>query len=566
VAALGLLLALGSVSAAETNASVPVDEGIRARIVDGRTIVLEVLPEPGEGYLAMARRLCGDPDLAHALEAANASRGLFVGRPALVPWDLLRSEYRYLSLLALFPEDEFARGAWHHRPGQSPVPVVGEGLWQVAEWYTGRGENWVHIARANGIAGPDLPPGRSVHVPAELLLPLFRPPVLGPERLLRYDRDEQGPFAEYRLRRGEALYSAVVLRFTGVLAPDDEGMREMVEIIAERSGIGDVRRIPTGHAVKIPLELLSLPFLPHNHPRKVLAQVRQSEMRALSLPRRPSTFDGVHVILDSGHGGIDVGARLNGVWESDYTYDVACRIRRLLEREPGATVHMVMRDLDHGYRVFESRQLPLNRREVVNTDPPHANKNRRDVKVGVNLRWYFANDRFEQLVGNRKASPEKVIFVSLHADSLHQSLRGAMVYVPGSGYRAGNHAVGGSAYRRYREYSRAPVSFTRSQRLRDEALSTKLAERILDGFRDQDLHVHLNMPVRDHIVKRVHRHRRPSRYVPAVLRANAVPAKVLVELVNLNNREDAHVMADPAGRERMAKAIVAGLRDYLAAP
>ena len=51
-----------------------------------------------------------------------------------------------------------------------------------------------------------------------------------------------GRYAEYRLRRGEALYSAVVVRFTGQLHAKQ--VNATAREIARRSGITDVTAIP----------------------------------------------------------------------------------------------------------------------------------------------------------------------------------------------------------------------------------------------------------------------------------------------------------------------------------
>ncbi len=56
-------------------------------------------------------------------------------------------------------------------------------------------------------------------------------------------------------------------------------------------------------------------------------------------------------------------------------------------------------------------------------------------------------------------------------------------------------------------------------------------------------------PVRDKII------RGKSRWVPAVLRGNAVPTKVLIEMLNLSNREDAKLLASARKREQLARAI-----------
>ena len=51
-------------------------------------------------------------------------------------------------------------------------------------------------------------------------------------------------------------------------------------------------------------------------------------------------------------------------------------------------------------------------------------------------------------------------------------------------------------------------------------------------------------------------------WLPAVIRANAIPAKVLIELVNLSNSEDARLLGSAAERERLAEGLMLGLFDY----
>jgi N-acetylmuramoyl-L-alanine amidase len=51
------------------------------------------------------------------------------------------------------------------------------------------------------------------------------------------------------------------------------------------------------------------------------------------------------VVIDAGHGGHDPGAQSNGVSESELTLDVALRLSRLLEKQPGVEV-VLTRDTD----------------------------------------------------------------------------------------------------------------------------------------------------------------------------------------------------------------------------
>ena len=62
--------------------------------------------------------------------------------------------------------------------------------------------------------------------------------------------------------------------------------------------------------------------------------------------------------------------------------------------------------------------------------------------------------------------------------------------------------------------------------------------------------------MRDHII------RNRSEWVPAVLRYNSVPAKMLLEVCNLNNDLDRRLLQTRAYRQRVAGAVLAGLLAY----
>jgi N-acetylmuramoyl-L-alanine amidase len=83
-----------------------------------------------------------------------------------------------------------------------------------------------------------------------------------------------------------------------------------------------------------------------------------------------------------------------------------------------------------------------------------------------------------------------------------------------------------------------------------------MAQHLIRAFADHGLEVHDNKPVRDRVV------RQRSEFVPAVLRFNAVPAKVLVEVCNLGNPQDRALIQTQDFRERVARAIVDGISSY----
>src|SRR5690606_16391904 len=110
---------------------------------------------------------------------------------------------------------------------------------------------------------------------------------------------------------------------------------------------------------------------------------------------------------------------------------------------------------------------------------------------------------------------------------LHHSLRGAMVYVPGAMLTQGSFGKAGEVYQTRAEVRLQPsVSFSHKERVRSEGLSRKLAEQILRAIGKNGLAVHAERPIRDRIIRCA----RCSPFVPAVVRYNAVPAKLLLEI------------------------------------
>ena len=50
-----------------------------------------------------------------------------------------------------------------------------------------------------------------------------------------------------------------------------------------------------------------------------------------------------------------------------------------------------------------------------------------------------------------------------------------------------------------------------------------------------------------------------SKFVPAVLRGNAIPTKLLIEMVNISNNKDAKLLSRAKERQRLARALYRGL-------
>jgi N-acetylmuramoyl-L-alanine amidase len=521
-------------------------------VVDGeQELFLEAYPLRGEGLIRFSKRLCNSSDVASAIAEANGgSKKLKTGFRYKVPFNLLASDFQLMVVTTLFYEDKADPAGWMHRV-QVSSSHGSESLWHVSDWFTGQGQNYRAIREENRLSDDELIPGQTLLIPAHLLRPAFRSalPVTSPYRL-EYGSDSKGDFAVYRLKPGEALYSSVVIRFTGVVFSDD--VNELAEQVAERSGIADVTDIDIGYEVRIPFDLLRPEYLPPGNKRRAEYESRVAASSQFSNQVMATRLQGVTVVLDAGHGGSDVGASVAGVWESTYVYDIMLRVQELLRHSTAANVIATTQDGNEA-QVASTDRLPSSKSHRVLTTPNYKIE---DSRVGVHLRWYLANSIYRQAV-SQGADPAKIIFLSIHADSLHPSLRGAMAYIPGAEYRSGSYGKTGSVYASRREVRESPrVSYTSRERVESEGLSRDLARHILASFGDRGLAIHPDKPIREKII------RRRRAWVPAVLRYNAVPSKVLVEVCNLANSKDRNLIQTREFRQQVAQAIVEGILEY----
>ena len=545
----GFLLVCGGVAAAST-VRAPIEAGLVASLTDENRLYLEAIPRRGEGLLRLSRRLCGNTDAAQAVAGANHGvRQLKAGVRYRVPFSLLLPEYQLRVVQALFPEDRGVTDGWRHRGSlaeAAPPPT----LWRIAEWFTGDGRNYETIREHNHLADEALSSGQSVVVPTALLRPVFRHLLPPEDSPLEFGTDAQGEYAIYRLQRGEALYSSVVVRFTGRVYAED--VNSLAADIAKRNHIADVTDIPVSYPVKIPLEMLLAELLPAGHPRRQAYDESLEASGQYTNRVRSSSLGDITVVLDAGHGGRDVGASVGSVWESVYVYDIMVRIKRELESRTSARVVATTRDGSQ-FTVDARDVLPFSRGHRVLTTPDYPIT---DSVVGVHLRWYLSNSVYRQAVA-RTSDPEKVVFISVHADSLHPSLRGAMVYIPGARWRGGSYGKQGAVYASRREYKEGPrVSISKQDLARSEGLSRQLAQDVLGAMAREGLAIHDFKPIREKIT----RGRRS--FVPAVLRYNRTPAEILLEVSNLANTQDRRLLQTQDYRQRVAESVVSGILSY----
>ncbi|HWQ10267.1 MAG TPA: N-acetylmuramoyl-L-alanine amidase [Holophaga sp.] len=342
------------------------------------------------------------------------------------------------------------------------------------------------------------------------------------------------------------------MRYSDRVYPKD--VNELALAIARRSGIQDVRGIQPGQVVKIPVEYLADPFQPEG--TKALAEDREirEEVKRIRRVEAGPKLSGVRVVLDAGHGGVDVGAMANGVWESDYVYDISMRVRRILEQDTDAVVSCTIRYPACGFQVREAIPRPSRAAEILTT-PPFANDGESPNAVSVHLRWVLANDLFATFT--RRWDFQKTLFISFHADALHPSAQGTMIYVPGAAAVPPSFSLAPSRGAGVAEMKRGGrVAFSEKERLQAEARSRLFAESILKALKTARVPIHDNRPIRNII------RRDGKSYLPAVIRYNSAATKVLLEVANLTNEEDAANIQDPDFREHYAEAVVRGIRAY----
>lgn len=526
---------------------------LHARSPEGRPILLRLQFKKG---LSLEGKALPRAFLARSVDSSG-----------WVPFESLSPEGKRWALAALFPKDQWRQEEVRHVVQYAEL----ESVWTIASFFTGHGQNYDRLMQEN----PDLPEklreGDSWRIPRSLLAADLGGTSLGPDRsrpedelddearvaayrgMLSFGEDAQGRYAAYRMRKGEALYSSVVIRYSDRVDP--KGVSELADLIARRSGIEDVRGIQPGQLIKIPVTVLADPFQPEGsselaEEREVRAEVRRT-VRVEAGPK----LKGVRIVLDAGHGGVDSGARANGIWESDFVYDLTMRVRRLLEQETDALVSSTIRYPGLGFRSREEIKAPSRAAEILTT-PPFAVDGESPSAVNVHLRWVLANDLF---AGFRKAKGEaqKTLFLSFHADSLHPSARGSMIYVPGASLVPARFSLPGSRSGSTAESRRSSlVSFTGRDRLQGEARSRQFSETLLKALRRDDIPIHGNRPIRNVI------HRGGGKWVPAVIRYSTGATKALIEVANLTNEDDAANLRSPAFRERYAAAVVSAIRAY----
>ena len=346
---------------------------------------------------------------------------------------------------------------------------------------------------------------------------------------LQMIKDGGRTFGVYRLKAGEALYSAVVVRFTGRV--DAEDVNQIARQLLAFNNISDETQIPIGAEIRIPLELLD-----------------ETLFTERATPLRPGFRRGYfkHVILDAGHGGTDPGTIVRGLREDEIAFDLMKRIRDGLVKH-GIKVHTLV-SAQAGASKTGNGHVPREgkRHQYVKVTPAYSMQ---DSRIGLNLRIYLIEDIFSRLL-QEGVAPEEVLFLSIHLDHLHPSVAGTMVYVPDAAEHIATFKTTGEVYDQFMESRGQLISFGAGQDLSAENASMNFARTLIASLQRAGMPVHTFKPIRSYV------YRGGGRWTPGIIRYSRVPASLLIEAANLAHRADWQRIRAVNFRQRWAGAVV----------
>ena len=524
---------------------------------NGSKLMVRLKPQQGEGIYRLVQRVFRKRYRSvKVLRQHYRPKRLYRDRSLTLPLGLLNGKIRGPALQAVFPKDRSRTKGWEHR-----VTHSWENLSLVVALFAKPGTSTRKLAKENRLRkrGNLLYLNDRILIPWDRIHPELRlQPKLKVRLPLYAKADKSGKvYAWYRMRKGDAVYSSVVTRFTGRLLHDE--VDAMAKQLLRFNNIRNARRIQRNQSLKIPLEWLSEEWLeggeavvqqPKHTSKKRAAKSKQT---AKKTTRKNDPRFQFHVILDCGHGGRDPGATYGSsrhgdrIYEDEVVYDIQRRLIPLLQKS-GFKVYPTL--LDPNQRKPVSK---LGRRhdqdEVVLVTPRYTIRN---PHTGVNMRVFLINHLYSKL-RKQKVPEENILFLSLHADALHASLRGAMAYYPDPRLRKRAFGKRGRVYRQRKEYQRR-IGFSTADNRESAAMSAAFGKSLISSFREAKLPVHKSNAVRGYL------YRKGRRTLPAVLRYSKVPTSVLLEVANLNNKRDRRNLLKSKVRQQMAHALAKAVK------
>ncbi|MBT4286428.1 MAG: LysM peptidoglycan-binding domain-containing protein [Deltaproteobacteria bacterium] len=519
-------------------------------------IRIQLQPRKGDGVYRFASwTLRNWKQNFRKIEKYNKNKPLRIGRFVEFPYRALNSRIQGIALRALFSNDSSEANGWAHR-----VKYPGETISLISGVFAQSKITPNQLINYNKLSNQ----GRSLSIGDTVLIPwnwINSELNLQPYQV-KSPLYNKGPldkaFAYYRLRKGESLYSSVIVRFTGRTLADD------VNALAKK--ILDINRIKNAHIIqvnmelKIPIEWISESFLiqdvletePAPGKKDVPEETQPDEVIETVQPQKEQPL---YVILDAGHGGLDPGAtkkigKKKYIFEDETVYDISLRVKDLLKQKRINTYPILL---------DPNQEKPIARLAVKKDEDElilvHPRYNIRSAKAGINMRVYLINHLYQQLINQKKIPKSNIILISIHGDALHSALSGATVYYPDYRLRVPEFKKSNRVYRIRKEYQKS-IRYYFKEGINNAKSSKKFGEKVIQSFRKNKLNVHKSFAVRGYY------YRKGIRTLPAVLRYSKVPVSVLVEVGNLNNKNDRNKLLKDSFRQQVAKSIAESVEGY----
>lgn len=511
-------------------------------------IIVQLQPKRGDGMYRFASWTLRDwKNNFKKIKKYNKNRPLQKSAFVTFPFKMLNDNLQSIVLQALFSNDSSEAEGWAHR-----VMFSGETVSLIAGVYAKNSISTKQLIKSNKLKynGNRLLKGDVIMIPwnwirAELNLK----PVSVRKPLFIKENEIGGKYAHYRLQKGESVYSAIVIRFTGrTLANDVNQLARKLLVINK---IRNERSIRVNTDFKIPLEWISEEYLIQKTPS--LKSTEPTDKLETIQPRKKGLP--VHVILDPGHGGLDPGAVFKlpqykrYIFEDETVYDISLRVAKILKQK-NYVVHLTLQDPDQSQPI-KTLATKKDEDERILVNPPYRVAK---SSIGINMRIYLVNDIYRKL--KKKGIPkENILLMSIHGDALHKSIRGTTVYFPDSRLRRAHFKTNSRIYRRIKEYQKK-IRFRDRDNKRASLLSSSLGRTIIKTFKSEGILIHGSSSVRGY------HYRKGFRTLPGILRYSQIPTSILVEVGNLNNRQDRNAFLNPIYRQKIASSLVKSINKH----
>lgn len=520
-----------------------------------KKIKIRLQPRKGDGVYRFASwTLRNWKQNFKKIEQYNNKKPLRTDQFVEFPYKVLNPRIQGIALRALFSNDNSEADGWAHR-----VKYQGETISLISGVFAQKAITPNQLIKYNKFSNN----GRSLSIGDTVLIPWKW---VNPELNLRPYQVKsplynKGPldkaYAYYRLKKGESLYSSVIVRFTGRTLAED--VNNLAQKVLEINRIKNEHIIPVDMEIKIPIEWISESFIIQDLlETEALPDQKTVSKELTKVPAKkiqPVKDLPLHVILDAGHGGLDPGATIKigkgkYIFEDETVYDISLRVIDLLKAKH-IQIYPILADPNQKKPIIKLA-VKKDEDEVILVEP---NYNIRSAVAGVNMRVFLINHIYQKLINQKKIPKSNVILISIHGDALHSALTGATVYFPDYRLRVPEFKKHQRVYRKRKEYQKS-IRYYFKESVQNAKSSQKFGKKMIQVFKENHLNVHKSFAVRGYY------YRKGIRTLPAVLRYSKVPVSVLVEVGNLNNRNDRNKLLKNSFRQQIASSIAESVVGY----